>query len=64
MPHGCCKRVDFLLVTGFPDGMEHLGVDWDNLRQTGIWWDTRGGGRGAIADIAAIAGIAEIGMHI
>jgi hypothetical protein len=50
-----CKLVDFLLVTGFPDGMEPLGSTGINLRQTGIWWDTRGGGRGAIAGIADIA---------
>jgi hypothetical protein len=54
-----CKLVDFLLVTEFPDGMEHWGRLGITLRQTGVWWDTRGGVRGAIAGIAGIADIAR-----
>jgi hypothetical protein len=50
-----CKRVDFLLVTEFPDGMEHWGRLGITLRQTGVSWDTRGGAGGAIAGIADIA---------
>jgi hypothetical protein len=52
-----CKLVDFLLVTEFPDGMEHPGVEWDKPTPN---WDMMGyPGRAG----GAIAGIADIARH-
>jgi hypothetical protein len=44
-----------MIIVRSPDGMERFARSGMNPRQTGIWWDTRGGGRGAIAGIADIA---------